>query len=187
MKRSPRSSAVRGTHGLSGMPIFALTLVAIFVVDAMAQPATGPAKHSQNTVTAPVYGPSIPKGFMDLEFGISLEDAEKLLATRNYKFVKRQGWQLILTNVPLAGFSAEEVKLSFSSEAGFNKGEALIKVVCDKSNTQGVEAFDKISRTIHSKYRKFPKVEEKLTKEKKATGRWSGNLKQRTTNRLPAK
>ncbi|MFM8885321.1 MAG: hypothetical protein ACKOKC_02760, partial [Chthoniobacterales bacterium] len=86
------------------MLIFAITLVTAFMVDAAAQPVVtpvAPAQSSQNTVTAPLCGANVPDGFMDIKFGTSLENAEQLLATRNYKFVKREGWQLILNNVPL--------------------------------------------------------------------------------------
>lgn len=122
----------------------------------------------QNIPAAFVTGPNLPEGFMDINFGTSLEDAEKLLAARNYNYQKRNDWnQIILKNAPLAGLSAHEVTLSFNSELGFYKGEAKLKVDCDKSQTQGVEAFEKIIRSINKKYRKIPKVQQKFTKEKR--------------------
>ncbi len=157
--------------GCCGALIFIITFVTGITADVSAQVAATsivPATDPRNTQTAPVSGPNVPEGFMDIKFGTHLEDAEKLLAARNYRFQKRKDWQQItLKNTPLAGLSAEEVKLSFSNEAGFYKGEARIKVDCNKSKTQGAEAFDKISRTINSKYRRFPKVDEKLNKDKR--------------------
>lgn len=105
---------------------------------------------------------------MDIEFGTNINDAEKILAARSYRYQKRKDWQqIVLKNAPLAGLSAYEVILTFTSELGFYKGEAKIKITCDKSKTQGTEAFDKISRTINSKYRRIPKVQEKLSKDKR--------------------
>ncbi|MEY3480058.1 MAG: hypothetical protein RIQ71_833 [Verrucomicrobiota bacterium] len=117
---------------------------------------------------------------MEIKFGTNLEEAEELLAAKHYNFQKRNDWQQItLRNVPLAGLSAEDVTLTFSSDAGFYKGEARITVDCNKSKTQGVEVFDRISRTINSKYRRFPKVDERLNKEKRTywTKEWEFKTK----------
>lgn len=151
--------------------IFSVTVITEFIADAIAQQAATrrtPTLNSENTATAPPSGANVPNGFMDITFGTALEDAEKLLAARNYKFQTRKDWQqIILKNAPLAGLSANDVTLTFSSEAGFYKGEARIAIDCDKNKMEGVEAFDKISRAIHSKYRRFPRVDEKLNRQRR--------------------
>lgn len=158
-------------RGLGRMFFASTTIVLTCVGEVFAQTdatSVASAPDSKTASTAPLSGPYIPQGFMDIKFGTNLEDAEKLLVARNYSFKKRKDWhQIILKSAPLGGLSAEEVALTFSSELGFYKGEAKITITSDKSQTQGIEAFDKISRTINSKYRRFPKTQKKLNKEKR--------------------
>ena len=112
------------------------------------------------TPRRPDAGTNIPAGFMDIDFGTPINEAEETLTARGYRFQKWDGWQLIVKNVPLAGQKAEQATFSFSDQ-GFYKAEAQITIVCDKRENRGAEAFDEISSLIHSKYRKFPEVEEK--------------------------
>lgn len=171
MARSSKQSKIYPLLEIGRVLIFSITVITEFIADAIAQQAATPRTptlSSRNTATAPPSGANVPDGFMDITFGTALEDAEKLLAARDYKFQTcKNRQQIILKNAPLAGLSANDITLTFSSEAGFYKGDARIVVDCDKNKMEGVQAFDKISRAIHSKYRRFPKFDEKLNRQRR--------------------
>jgi len=157
-------------QGIHRTIFLVLTLLqgCLVVYSQSATQSVAPAPTPSTTPSLASTGLNVPKGFMDIEFGTKIDDAGKILAARNYRFQKRQDWQqIVLKNVPIAGLSAYEVILTFNGELGFYKGQARIKITCAKSKIQGTEAFDKISRTINSKYRRIPKVQEKLSKNKR--------------------
>jgi hypothetical protein len=112
----------------------------------------------------PIVGANVPSGFIDIPFGTTFEHAEKLLTERGYRLKKEGGWKITLENGTVADHNAEWVSLSFG-DSGFYKGEAEIKIVYDKRGNQGAEAFEKMSRTIQSKYRTFPRLEQKTRKD----------------------
>jgi len=152
-----------------------LALLHVFLGECSSARAQGQSSDDQATASPidctsdlkrPDAGANVPTGFMDIEFGTPISQAEEILSQRGYRFQKRDGWQLILKNVPLAGQNADQASLSFG-DAGFYKGEAQLVVLCDKQVGQGTEVFEDISRTIHSKYRKLPETEEKGRKDKR--------------------
>lgn len=112
--------------------------------------------------------PNDPKGFLDINFGSKLEDVEQLLINKNYKFQTQKNWQQInIANASIADEMAREVILTFDPNFGFYKGEAKVDIDCKNDKNKGTKTFDSFVRIINGKYKKIPKIQEKIFKDKR--------------------
>jgi hypothetical protein len=97
----------------------------------------------------------IPKGFLNIPFGTSLESAESLLKEKDFQFRTFNQWQIkIYGHFSFSGGDATEAILSFNPDSGFYEGSAKLE---GKDPTDTNSLYDRIHDLIQRKYRSFPK------------------------------
>jgi hypothetical protein len=141
------------------------------------------AQMPNNSTSAPT--DYIPKGLLQVEFGSTLEDSMKILAANGYKFSNFDNGYIytrldkkyqndrciIVENFELDDLKVEKATLVFDSKNKFYYGQFVIKAHSKSSKDDSIPTYEKLNKSLQSKYRKFPKKSSRL-KAKNKSNNW---------------